>query len=176
MRFDLEPHMGAGKIKLGMTRNEIRTILGKPEYSSEKSVMEYEEFSIVVPAKVGYFKNEVQITFDDNNKADFIEFSGKDSELIQVYLNEINIFKTPAQQLLQEITNLTNAEFDKEHDEIPYSYVFPSIDLGLWRQVIPEGNEQNSDIPQSDDGKYFWTIGIGIQGYYNNERITRPTH
>lgn len=56
MRFDLEPHVGAGEIKLGMTKNEIRTILGKPEYSTEKSVIEYGDFSIPVPAKDGYFK------------------------------------------------------------------------------------------------------------------------
>jgi hypothetical protein len=53
MRFDLEPHIGAGKIKLGMTRDETRTILGEPEYSSEKSVIDYGDFSMPVPAKDG---------------------------------------------------------------------------------------------------------------------------
>ncbi|BAX79342.1 hypothetical protein [Labilibaculum antarcticum] len=169
MRFELEPHIGAGKIKLGMTRDETRKILGKPEYSSEKSVMNYGDFSMPVPTKDGYFKNELQITFDDNNKADFIEFSGKDSEFTEVYLSEIEIFKTPAPQLIKEISVSTNSDFDNEEEEIPYSYVFPSIDLAVWRQVIPEMDEQTEEIPESDEGKYFWTIGIGIKGYYENE-------
>lgn len=169
MRFELKPHIGAGEIKLGMTRDEIRKILGKPEYSSEKSVMDYGDFSMPIPAKDGYFKNELQITFDDNNNADFIEFSGKDSEFTEVFLKEIEIFKTPALQLIEEISVLTNSDFDKEEEEIPYSYIFPSIDLAVWRQVIPEMDEQTEEIPESDEGKYFWTIGIGIKGYYENE-------
>lgn len=169
MRFDLKPHTGAGNINLGMTKDEIRSILGQPEYSSKKSVMGYGDFPIPIPAKDGYFKNELQITFDDNNRADFIEFSGKNSEFVKVYLNEVDIFKTPAQLLIQKISDSTNSEFDKEDDEIPYSYVFPSIDLAVWRQVIPEQDEQTEEIPESDEGKYFWTIGIGIKGYYKKE-------
>lgn len=169
MRFDLEPHIGAGDLKLGMTREETRAILGKPAYSSEKSVMDYGDFSIPIPAKDGYFKNELQITFDDNGKVDFIEFSGKDSEFVEVYLKDIEVFKTPAQQLLQKISDTTRSEFDKEHDEIPYSYVFPSIDLAVWRQVIPGQDEQTGEILEPDEGKYFWTIGIGIKGYYKKE-------
>lgn len=169
MRFDLEPHIGAGEIKLGMTREETRTILGKPEYSSDKSMMKYGDFSMPVPAKDGYFKNELQITFDDNNKVDFIEFSGKDSEFTDVYLKDIEIFKTPAQQLIRDISNSTNSDFEEEEEEIPYSYVFPAIDLAVWRQVIPKQDEQIEEIPESDEGKYFWTIGIGIKGYYKKE-------
>lgn len=67
MRFDLEPHIRARDLKFGMTREETQTILGNPEYSSEKSVIDYGDFSMPIPAKDGYFKNELQITFDDNN-------------------------------------------------------------------------------------------------------------
>lgn len=170
MRFDLIPHTGASNVNLGMTRAEIRSILGEPEYSSEKSIMEYGEFSMPVPAKDGYFGNELQITFDDDNKANFIEFSGKDAAHTEVYLNEIDIFKTPAPRLIKEITESTKAKVDEEEEEIPYSYVFPSIDLAIWRQVIPEMDEEHEEIPDFDEGKYFWTIGIGIKGYYKKEK------
>lgn len=169
MRFDLEPHIGAGEVKLGMTREETRRILGTPEYSEEKSIMDNGDFSMPIPAKDGYFKNELQITFDDNDKVCFIEFSGKDSETIDVQFKGIKVFRTPAQQLIKGISELTNSEFDKEEDEIPYSYVHPSIDLAVWRQVIPEQDEQMEEISESDEGKYFWTIGIGVKGYYIKE-------
>lgn len=165
-RFDIIPHVGAGDIKLGMPREIIREILGEPEYSSEKSVLDYGDFSIPVPAKDGFLENEIQITFDDNNKADFIEFSGRGAKYTDVFLKEIEVFKTPASILIKEITRLTLAEFDKEENEIPYTYVFPEIDLSVWRQVVPELDETIEEIPESDDGKYFWTIGIGVKGYY----------
>lgn len=165
MIFELKPHIGAGELKLGMQREEIHGILGNPEYSTEKSLMEYEGFAIPVSAKDGYFKNELQITYDDGGRVNFIEFSGKDSEFVKVYLKDIDVFNTPAQQLIREISNLTNSAFDKD-DEIPFFYVFPSIDLAVWRGVIPVGDEHTEEIPDSDEGKYFWTIGIGIKGYY----------
>jgi hypothetical protein len=84
-------------------------------------------------------------------------------------LNGVEIFKTPAPILIEKISNSTNSEFNKAGKEIPYSYVFPSIDLAVWRQVIPEKDEQTEQISESDEGKYFWTIGIGVKGYYNNE-------
>lgn len=169
MKFDLKPHIGAGRIKLEMTRQDIRSILGEPEYSAEKSIMDYGDFSIPVPAKDGFFENELQVTFDADGKAEFIEFSGKDAEHTEVYLNGIEVFKISAPKLIDEIIKLTNGEFDKENDEIPYSYVFPSIDLAVWRQVIPELDEENEEIPDFDEGKYFWTIGLGIKGYYRKE-------
>ena len=51
MRFELEPHIGAGKIKLGMTRDETRKILGKSENSSDKSLIDNGDVSIPVIAK-----------------------------------------------------------------------------------------------------------------------------
>lgn len=168
MRFDLKPHIGAGSLKLGMTKEEIRSLLGQPEYSSEKSSIEYGDISIPTPAKDGYFENELQITFDNDGKADYIEFYGKDAEHTEVYLNNIDIFRVPAQKLLKEIVTSTRCEFDNEDDEIPYSYVFRSIDLSVWRQLIPEQDEE-TEVPETDEGKYFWTVGIGIKGYYKKE-------
>ena len=169
MKFDLKPHVGAGNINFGSTRKEVHLILGTPQYSSEKTVINYGELSIPVPAKDGYFDNEIQITFDENNAVDFIEFSGKNAKHIEVYLNGIEVFKTPAQKLIKQITDTTNAKFNKEEEEIPYSYVYPLIDLAVWRQVIPELDETKEIISDSDEGKYFWTIAIGKKGYYKKE-------
>ncbi|MCX2743341.1 hypothetical protein OO013_05660 [Mangrovivirga sp. M17] len=169
MKIEIKPHSGAGKLIFGMTRSEIREVMGKPEYSSEKSTIDYDDFSIPVPAKDGYFSNCIQISYDINNQAEFIEFSGKDEEQITILFYGVDVFNTPAPQLLRHITESTGAEIDMEDEEIPYSYVFPSLDLSLWRQVIPELNEETDEIPDSDEGKYFWTIGIGIKGYYENQ-------
>jgi hypothetical protein len=169
MRFDLFPHVGAGNIKLGMSRQEIRNILGEPDYSSEKSIFTFNDISLPQPAKDGYFENELQITFDDNSKADFIEFSGRGARHTKVYLNGLEVFRIPAPDLVRRIAETTKNEIDNEDEEIPYSYTFPAIDLAVWRQVLPQKNESEEQISESDDGKYFWTIGIGIKGYYTKQ-------
>jgi hypothetical protein len=169
MRFELIPHIGVNDIKLGMSRKEIVRILGEPEYSTEKSKLEFEDIIIPIPAKDGYFKNELQITFDDGGRADFIEFSGRAAKHTTVFFQGLNVFRTPAPELIRAIAEITKTEFDKDEEEIPYSYVFRAIDLAVWRQVIPQEDENKNMISQSDDGKYFWTIGIGVKGYYEKK-------
>ena len=169
MRFDLIPHVGASIIKLGMSREEIRSTLGKPEHSTEKSVFQFEEVAIQRPAMDGYFNSELQITFDDRGMADFIEFSGRGAKHTKVFLSGVDVFHTPAPDLIRTISAITKTEFDKDEEEMPYTYVFPDVDLGVWRQVVADQYEDENQIPESDDGKYFWTIGIGVKGYYKKE-------
>jgi hypothetical protein len=169
MKFELTPHAGAGPVKLGMSRKDIVNILGAPEYSTEKSTLVFQDLTIPIPSKDGYFNNELQITFDENGKADFIEFSGRGAKHTTVCFNGVNVFRTSAPDLLRIINEITKTEYDKDEQEIPYSYVFRDLDLAVWRQVIPDMDESQNIIPESDDGRYFWTIGIGIKGYYNND-------
>jgi hypothetical protein len=165
MRFDVTPHIGANDLKLGMSRNEIRRVLGDPEYSMEKSVFEFQDISIPTPARDGYFENELQISFDDSGKANFIEFSGRGARHTTVFLYGLGVFDTPAPDLIKVIAEKSNTQFDQEDEEVPYTYTFRDIDVSIWRPVIPEQDENENQIPESDEGKYFWNIGIGITGY-----------
>lgn len=168
MRFDITPHQGAGKILLGMSREEIISILGPPEVASEKTILEYEDFSIPVPAKIGYFNNELQISFNDNEEAELIEISGRGTTISEVFLNHLDLFNTPAPDLVREICETFDTDFDHEAEEIPYSFIFPTLDLAVWRPVLPEKDELKNEIPEADEGKYFWTVAIGNKGYYQH--------
>lgn len=167
MKFHLIPHIGAGNIKLGMGRIEIQSILGIPNFSTEKSTMNFGDIIIPVPAKDGFFNNELQVTYDEDKKVDFIEFSAKDSKTIQVLIEGINIFRTPASLLLQGVSKKIGSDYGKEGEEIPFSYTFPSLDLALWRPVVPELDENEVELPETEEGKYFWTVGIGVKGYFS---------
>lgn len=169
MLFELEPHIGAGKLKLGMRLEEIKTILGEPGYHTQKHIFKSGDIELPQPTEVGYFDNELQITFDENEESNYFEFSGRSAEHLTVKVFGRDVFKCAAPELLQLIQSASNTGFDKEDNEIPYSYVFPAIDLSLWRDCLPELDENENEIPESDDGKYFWTIGIGIKGYYASE-------
>jgi hypothetical protein len=69
-------------------------------------------------------------------------------------------------QLLDHIIKTTKSDFDTEDKEIPFPYLSRDIDLAVWSQVLPASDEHSSQIPDTDNGKYFRTIGIGIKGYY----------
>ena len=167
-RFDLEPHTSAGPIKFGMSRDQIVSILGEPEHVTEKHELNHGAVSIPIPAKFSYFESELQISFNDNEQVNFIEFSGRGAQYNQVFFGGIDVFKTSAPMLIKKI-QAAGSEYDKEEDEIPYSYTFPTIGLGVWRQVVPEIDENTDEVPESDEGKYFWTIGIGAKGYYSED-------
>ena len=92
MKFEIKPHIGANNIEFGMTRDVVRQLLGHPFYSKEKTVFKFQDISIPESAKDGYFENELQIFFDDNHRVEFIEFSGRHSKYIEVFLDGIEIF------------------------------------------------------------------------------------
>ena len=166
MKFNLTPHIGTETIKLGMSRDEIRSILGEPNHTTEKSTFEYGDFSLPVPAKDGFFQNELQVTYDDNNHSDYFEFVGRNAQNIEVAVEGIDVFNLPARVLLTKITEVTGAQYDKMDSEIPFTFTYKDLDLAFWRQAIPEVDEESEEVPENDEGKYFWVVGIGIKGYY----------
>jgi hypothetical protein len=168
MRFDLNPHVGTNGILFGMSREVVRKLLGTPFSSGEKSTFSSHGFTIPLPAKDGYWENSLQVLYDDNNCVNFIEFHGRGAQ-VKVFLEGIDIFQTPAPQLIADIQKKRGISFDESDPEIPYSYTFPDIDLAFWRQVIPELDEEKQPIPDSDEGKYFWTVAIGAKGYCRNK-------
>ena len=95
-----------------------------------------------------------------------IKFAGRNSKRIEVYLKDIDIFNTPTVRLLQEISESTSSDYEEE-EQAPEAYVFPSIDLSVDRGY---SIKQHNTIPESEEGKYFWTIGIGAKGYCSSIR------
>ena len=54
-----------------------------------------------------------------------------------------------------------------------YSFIFPKIEMSLWRQSIPEDEEDDKCKMDSEEyekpGTYFDTIGLGASGYFSKE-------
>ncbi|MGV7197861.1 hypothetical protein [Xanthomonas euvesicatoria] len=66
------------------------------------------------------------------------------------------VFSTPASRLVEKFLAVT--PFDPFDKELGYSYVFPELELALWRPDMEE--------PQ---GEYFSTVGIGCVGYFSRK-------
>lgn len=81
----------------------------------------------------------------------------------------VNVFKTPAEDLLNLLKLQEHMFFDPHDDEIPCTYTFHEYDFALWRQDVSIEGSPVEAITEDDPGKYFWSIGIGVKGYYSGK-------
>jgi hypothetical protein len=102
-----------------------------------------------------FYENGLAIEYSAEGKGVFIQVS-KDSGLNPVYKDK-SIFGTKARDLVHYIS--LYADYDPDDEELGYSFIFPDLELSLWRPVIPVSDDDT-------DGQFFETIGIGQKGYW----------
>lgn len=140
MNYEIKPLVGVGPINLGMSKAEVESHFGKPEFEEEKRVCYFSSF---------------MIDFDDDGKVEFIELG--ESEEYTTSLNGIDLHRVPAEDAVSIVGK--SDKFDEDDPELGYSYIFKKIQMSLWRGSIPEDNED-------EDGKYFEAIGIAQNDYF----------
>lgn len=152
--IEVIPLVGAGSVRLGMSRLEVHKALGQPVCSFMK-----------VPTSLhptdAWHSNGFQVFYAGIEPAvEFIELSAGCG--FEATCFNHSIFATPAATLVQRFT--THAAFDAADAELGCSYVFPSLELALWRptEVEPEG-------------QFFSSIGIGVRGYFAGAHAAQPT-
>jgi hypothetical protein len=146
---DIIPLESAGQIKLGMAKSEVLNAIGHPKTSAN--------------GKNNYQFNDIffSVFYDKGENVNYIEYSEYDDKA-KILVYGIDVFKTPASDLIDQIVKQTGHQFDPDEKEIPYCYIFPELELSFWRPVFPEDEHD-------EDGKYFITVGIGTKGYYTDK-------
>lgn len=147
--YEVIPLKGVGPVLLGMSREEVRSVMGMPIKSYKKTC----DDSTLTDA---YHKGGFQVFFDEHDRVEYAELSSSDDSFTAVYKGK-EIFQMKADDLVDWISR--DAPFDPEDRELGYAYVFPQLELSVWRPFLPE----NDTDPE---GQYFSTIGIGKRGYY----------
>ena len=66
--FEIEPHVGAGPIKLGLSREEVRRLMGPPFRTYSKAAGE--------PLTDTYFGTDLQVCYDNGDRVEYIELNG----------------------------------------------------------------------------------------------------
>lgn len=142
--YEVEPLKGIGAIGLGMDRQDARKVMPEtPDVSGARDHVD------------NYHDGGMQVFYDKHDKVEFIELL-RGSGFTAV-THGVDVFSHSAKEVLDVITEVS--EYNQDDLEVGYSYVFPDLELSLWRPNIPEDGEE--------EGKYFSTIGIGVQGYYS---------
>lgn len=151
--YEVIPRVGAGPVKLGMTREEVRRVMPGPCQSFLKDPdAEHETDAFHDTGFQVFYRGEFPVV-------EYIELS-RESGFRALYRG-LDVFATSAGQALAHVSG--DAAFDPDNPELGYSYTFPDLDLSLWRPVMPRS-------PEDPRGREFSTIGIGVAGYYGDRR------
>ncbi|HYW13183.1 MAG TPA: hypothetical protein VE871_14580 [Longimicrobium sp.] len=142
--YDVVPHEGVGPVRLGMTRAESRAAMGLPVQSHGTGR----------DARDLYLDSAFQVFFDDADRVEYIELS-HGGPFIARY-ESVDVFATDAEPLVELVRQ--RAAYDENDPELGYSYIFPALQLSVWRSVVPDDDD--------DEGRRFMTIGVGKPGYF----------
>jgi hypothetical protein len=96
-----------------------------------------------------------QVFYDADGHVEYIELSASDE--IEPLFGGRPVLTMPADGVVESIARQT--PFDDTDPDLGYSYVFPALDLALWRPTLPEHDED-------EEGRTFSTIGVGRPGYF----------
>ena len=147
--YEVIPRVGIGPVSLGMTREEVRRVMPGPCESFRKGLNAQHETD-------AFHKNGFQVFYGgDLPVVEYIELFRESG--FRVVYRGVDVFATPAADVVAHVSD--DAPFDAAHWELGFSYIFPDLDLSLWRPVVPES-------PDGPEGREFSTVGIGVAGYY----------
>jgi hypothetical protein len=153
---ELIPFVGIGPARLGMTRDELRESVALPFRSFRKTPDSEHETD-------QFLGNGFQVFYTGAAPVvEYIEVT-RDAGSRVVY-REVDVFDKEAAALVALICR--DAPFDSHHPEIGHTYVFPDLDLALWRPVLVRSHDGHPS-------KRWTTIGIGVRGYFS-QRASRP--
>jgi hypothetical protein len=148
--YTVQPFVGVGPVLLGMSRDEVRRSMPEPAKPLRKERTSQHETD-------AFHQSAFQVFYGgDQPTVEYIELSR--SSVVRALYRDIDVFATPADEVVAHISR--DSEFDQSDAEIPYSYLFRGLQLSLWRPTIPESDTDT-------EGRYFATIGIGKNGYYD---------
>ncbi|ELK42695.1 hypothetical protein BAG01nite_20830 [Brevibacillus agri] len=122
-KLTIEPGVGIGTIKLGMSKEEVAKCI--KEYNQK-----YNEEHFVN----NYFQAVFRVKYDSNGKVNWIEIPSSVQEVFDCVFMDIDVFRTKAIDLVEEIDKIT--KYDRNYIELGYAYHFPEIGLLFWRPIV----------------------------------------
>ena len=141
--FDIKPHIGVGPIELLMSRADVRRHFGEPQW---------------VMAEREAFLDGFFVDFDPAGRVEFIEL-GRSRRFCALFHGAC-LHEILAGEAVKQVSQF--GEYDRNHPELGYSYIFPGLQMSLWRGTVPAADQR----PETADGRYFEAIGIAVDGYF----------
>ncbi len=150
--FTIVPHQGVGPIQLGMTRSQVHEQLGEPEFVTRDRGRE---------AFLGGF----MVDFDQEGHVEFIELAK--SEKFRGVFEGKCLHDLPADDAVAFVSQF--GTYDETARDLGYSYIFPDLQLSLWRGTIADPDQPDED----QQGRHFEAVGIAVDGYFPQRQSQR---
>jgi hypothetical protein len=143
--FHVQPFVGVDGVQLGASRSVVHDVLGPPAASFMKTS------SSRWPTDA-WFESTFQVFYSGAAPTvTFIELSRNREHQVQLFGH--SVFSVEVDRLVSALES--HAAFDRSDPELGFSYVFPALELSLWRPTMDHPEDQ-----------FFRTVGIGTPGYY----------
>ena len=147
-QYELRPHSGVGPVLLGMTRKAVHAAMGETPVPFQRGGLDGSETE-------AYLGASFQVTYDRDGRVEFIELA-RDPALSAIYHGH-DLLTIAAQEAVDLLAR--DAPFDPDDPELGYAYIFPALDLSLWRETMPEDDAD-------PDGRTFDAVGLDIPDYF----------
>jgi hypothetical protein len=142
LKFEVQPKIGIGPVKLGMDRTSAIASLGlEPDSFMKTPMSQHPTDSFYEAGFQIFYEGEVP-------RVESIELSRGCG--FEATLSGENILELQVSEALLKIESATGHKPSTEDEG--YTYEVPSLGLWLWRQ---------SNEPNDEEGLYFSTIGVG---------------
>jgi hypothetical protein len=125
-RFNVIPHKSIGPVELGMSRQQVRALLGEPSAVQ----VAHEKWDIQFPDKDYFYNNAFQVSYDSDLNADFIEAAADPA--YRVTFDGIPVHESEPSVVFDAISK--HASVDREEREYPLNLWFPELHLNLYRE------------------------------------------
>jgi hypothetical protein len=155
MIVELQPPQGAGPLCIGATGHdtvEILKQLGGPVILCQTRGRP-PGWGVHRPS--GLF---IITLFDADDRLAAIEFGRPQDNDDAVTYDGLNVFTTPAADLVAVLRQRTT--IDEEEEEDGHTFTASSLLLSLWRPVTPQA-------PDDQEGRFFGSVLIARPGYYD---------
>lgn len=124
----IEPGIGIGNIKLGMTKEEVDRHLNNYIDKYEKAQHIDENGNEIFYDN--FFNSAFKIEYGKNNTVIFIEIVAELKSFFDCICYDINVFRTKAEELVRQLSKMVNCEPGMEDDTECF---LEDIGLSLWR-------------------------------------------
>jgi hypothetical protein len=154
----IEPGVGVGTIKLGMSREEVDLCIQAYTNAHQKLYYDNE-----------YFHYAFKIEYDQNERASFIEVASHVKEEFNCLVNGIDVFNTKAEELVKAFDKIS--PYERDHADLGWTYFYPKLGITLWRSRVfiePDIDEEwfkeMSLENQKDELEflYFETVSVSV--------------
>ena len=143
--FEIEPLRGVGPIRFGMSRDQVHEQLGSPQRVNDDRE---------------WFLSGFAVDFDADGRVEFIEAAR--SANVRINFHGECLLDMSPDKAVEFVSKF--APYDPSDPELGCSYVFPALQVSLWRPTMPQ-SDQSAD---ESEGSRFHAVGAATAGYFES--------